>query len=765
MPDAAAADEALQIFVARTRHLFELFRLHAETIKPLSNSTPKDCARAGIWWFLKGRMGLETTIRERSSSPQSQMQNEIDRQQAYTNLAKGYWLCEDVVSEISAVQGLPPDDEVTEVADTLVSALKKLAMSMKRNELLPPEDAFLPQTIDKSIWLDYPSISHDMVALLSGNWGSGISAIQQPMSTLHLLDAFPIGDTPENFSYGRIPADVFLTEQGRESQRIFFPCLLSMVRPQKHSGLVFVLGSQNGNIQLAIQENKNAGPVWDDIRWRNENCALEVRLPRGFLLIVQLTQQDYRMLWNMYDFGSKVKSTLYPRQDEQMIFRNTLRSFQYAHADPQSRAFPKEPIAGCDVALFEKVHKESGPAGPRSWHRGYRIAVVTGPRTKTVSGVHHTYPPYLPVFFGFFRTEGDAPALSLRFENGRQRGRMVLTFSEEKERVTFHKLLTGTALASDERSFGDIPLKSFMVAESLREPLGISPYSRMPWQMAKVVNDEFSPTGDQPPTILSDKLRIILEYQNGTLTDRVNVGPGELRIRLDVTNTKVLRVLRQPQTDLNISISESHVAKDVSAALMDSLQVIANKQTIRSFEFNTLKDLYDFQAALTGFEVIFDGLAATFAISRRRMVVPIHKKWEAGFTRIQLVKQEEKLQLLAFFEDFQHGHCMNFVLKGTDVYETFHRSSKSGIKFVDAKFPLPRLPADKDGDYDDMAFVCLDLPDLPGEHDDITLLFEREAGKCFLGRCADRAMIPASAIANLGPLQIAIDCASCSRRR
>ena len=139
---------------------------------------------------------------------------------------------------------------------------------------------------------------------------------------------------------------------------------------------------------------------------------------------------------------------------------------------------------------------------------------------------------------------------------------------------------------------------------------------------------------------------------------------------------------------------------------------------------------------MTGFEVIFDALAVTFGITRRRMVVPIHKKWEAGYTRIQLVRLEDRqLQLLAFFEDFQHGHCMNFVLKGTDVYESLHRGSKSGIRFVDAKFPLPRLPADKDDDFDDMAFVCLDLPDLPGEHDDITLMFEKESGEYFGQPC------------------------------
>jgi hypothetical protein len=101
-----------------------------------------------------------------------------------------------------------------------------------------------------------------------------------------------------------------------------------------------------------------------------------------------------------------------------------------------------------------------------------------------------------------------------------------------------------------------------------------------------------------------------------------------------------------------------------------------------------------------------------------------------------VIKQEDKqLQLLAFFEDFVHGHCMNFVLKGTDVYENVSRSGKSGIKFVDAKFPLPRLPADKDGDFDEMAFVCLDLPDLPGEHDDISILFEKESDRERLVQC------------------------------
>lgn len=722
-------DDALQAFVERTMHLHELFRLHAETIKPLQSCTVKELARAALWWFLKGRMGLEVAVREKPSTPQSQMQNDLDRQQAYSNLSKGNWLCQDAIPEVAQLHHLPPDPEVLAVTEQLISALRKLSMSMQRNGFLPPEEQFLPQTIDKSVWVEYPPISQDMEALLSGNWGSGISAMQRPITKLQLLDAFPLADTTENFSYGRVPADVYLMEQDRESQRFHFPSLLSMVRPQRENGLVFIIASQNGCMQLAIQDNKNVGPVWEAVRWRNDMCSLELRLPRGFMVAVQLSQNDYRMLWNMYDYGFKVRSTLQPRTDELVIFRNTLRSFQYIDADLKSRAFPKEAIPQCEVALFEKIRKEPGPAGQRNWHSGFRLAAVTGPRTRTVCGVHHTYLPILPVQFGFFRAEDEAPALSIKFENTRQRGRMVLVFSDEKERIRFHSLITGTDLDVDERIFANVPLKSFTVAQSLREPTGMAPFSRMPWKSATVINDDFSANGDIPHTVLADKLKVVLDYQNGMVTDRINVAPGEMRLRLEVTNAKVLRVMRQPQQDMTISVSEAQVPKELPMNMADALNLVRSHQTIRTMEFNNLKDMHDFQCALTGFEVVFDALAVTFAISRRRMVVPIHKKWEAGFTRIQVVRQADKqMQLLAFFEDFQHGHCMNFVLKGTDVYETFHRSGKAGVKFVDAKFPLPRMPEDKDGDFDDMAFVCLDLPDLPGEHDDISILFENEAG-------------------------------------
>lgn len=116
------------------------------------------------------------------------------------------------------------------------------------------------------------------------------------------------------------------------------------------------------------------------------------------------------------------------------------------------------------------------------------------------------------------------------------------------------------------------------------------------------------------------------------------------------------------------------------------------------------------------------------------MVVPIYKKWEANFARLQIVRQEKTVQLVAFFEDFSHGRCMNFGLKSTDVFETFSRSGKFGLRIVDAKFALPKSEEDETKD-----FVCLDMSQYPGEHDDITIIFETETGKprscCHCIRC------------------------------
>ncbi|KAL8343907.1 hypothetical protein RB601_004437 [Gaeumannomyces tritici] len=733
-------DVALKEFVVRSRHLFEVFRLHSEAVQPLMSSPSDNLARAALWWFLKGRMMLEISVRDGAKGPPSQAKD-IMKQQSYADLAKGYWIVEDVLPQLMAKNPSSLDGEIEDVRKAVTANLRKLSGSMKRNGFLPPEDAVLPQVLRLSIWVDYPQLSQDIIALLHGVWsGSALAAPQRPTSTMPILESLPVGDTTEHFSYGRIDAEVFLSEQGDQSQRLAFPCLLSMVRPQKSPNLILVISSQNGAVNLKIQNNKTGGPTWSDLRWRNESCALELKLPRGFLILVQLSQADYRMLWSMYDFGEKVQSTLYPRKDEKALFRTTLRAFQYFDSDPQSRQFPKEAVPSCDVTLFEKVVREGAATGPRIFHRGFRIAVVTGPRTRTLSGLNNVYTPQMPIHFSFLKDEQGRPALLIWFDNGRGKGRMVMSFSDERERLALHNMLLGSLVAQDEAVFSDVPLTGFTISKRLREADGLQCIKKLPWKSVRVINYEDG--NEQPQTVLAERLRVVFDFQDGLVTDRMNFAPGEFKIRLDIHETTRISLLRPPQQDMTIGVSET-MPREVPQQLAEALQIIQGSPTVRTLRFASIPDLHSFQEAVTGFKVLFDGIASAFAIARRRMVVPIHKKWEAGATRVQVVQQSESkvTQLLAFFEDWHHGQCMGFQLKGTDVFEAIGRGTKAGIKIDDAKFPLPRVAPDESNgtgfetSADEASFVCLDLPDLPGEHDDITIMFESEADRDRLVTC------------------------------
>jgi len=261
----------------------------------------------------------------------------------------------------------------------------------------------------------------------------------------------------------------------------------------------------------------------------------------------------------------------------------------------------------------------------------------------------------------------------------------------------------------------EAPLGAFSISDSSLDGL-----KDVGWQNFRIINQIHHGNLQSCKTVLSEHLRVVMDFNGGTITDRINAGPGELKIRLSVKNENEFGLLREPQEDMTISISESQVSKQLPQDLANLLAKVANSQTIRIYRFPSTKELHLFQSAVTGFTVLFDGFASSFNIARRRMVVPIYKKWDASLTRIQVVHKEKATQLIAFFQSFTHGECMNFALKSTDVFETSGKSGK--IRIVDAKFALPK----QDGEGGENGFVCLDIPEYPGEHDDITVVFEKE---------------------------------------
>ncbi|KAK2628133.1 hypothetical protein QTJ16_002779 [Diplocarpon rosae] len=718
LQDAAIAvgDDALREFSRRTAHLCTLFRLSTEASKPLSQCSLEELVRVALWWFLKGRMNLESTVRDRPATPQAQQANYITRAQSYADLAKALWIIETVTSQYPETQSETGTSDtntclgdVVGTRQSILSSLRKLTMSMKRNNFLPPDpqDAPLTQGLDPSVWV-------------RGGGDKSILYSQRLTSVKSLSEAFPLGDTTRAFHFGRMFVEATLLEAGAP-QQYRCPVLLSVIRGLRESSVTVIIASQDGALNLMIQPDKTRGITWGDVRWRSSQRIIEIKLPRGFMLHLQCTDQDFRTLWNIHDYEQRTQAVLVQRAGEGVVFETVLQSFQYFDQSPQP-LFPKEAQPHCHLKLFEKTTIIKAATGPRTLHRGFRLGLNTSTQSKNLRCLDQDLLPTHPVQFGFLRGEGGSPALLLKISDGKSKYTVVCSFDDINQRTRFHTLLTGIALGDGEDVIAEAPLQGFSIEDSDAK---LACFQALQWQNFRFINYDEGDFQDTK-TVLSEHLRVAIDFKGGSLTDRINVEPGELKLRLDVNNLNEIKVLRQPQQDMSVSVAESQVSKELPRELANLLETIAKSGSTRKYTFPSKQELHLFQAALTGFTVTFDGVACSFNISRRRMVVPIYKKWDAATTRVQIVQREKVIQLVAFFDNFNHGKAMNFTLKSTDVFEASSTKKAFSLRIVDAKFALPKDIRGSEAGADH-EFVCLDMPEYPGEHDDVTVVFDTEA--------------------------------------
>lgn len=198
-----------------------------------------------------------------------------------------------------------------------------------------------------------------------------------------------------------------------------------------------------------------------------------------------------------------------------------------------------------------------------------------------------------------------------------------------------------------------------------------------------------------------------------------------------------LKLYRPAQDSLTICFAENLVSKSDVAVLHQTTTSLSAASSVRIYRLKSLASLHELQFLVTGFSVVHDGLATFFSISRRRMVVPIYKRLEATLARVQIIRDDDHIQLLLFLADFVHGKCMNLFLKGTDTYEMFEKSKKFYVRFVDAKFAMPKTDDEEGWDM-----ICLDLVEYPTEHDDIMIGFDTEDGKSGSARYLVLASLP-----------------------
>ncbi|KZF22448.1 hypothetical protein L228DRAFT_239412 [Xylona heveae TC161] len=722
----------LEDFGRRVEYLFPLFNLSPNS----HDRSLSDWLVASVWWLLQARTQLEETMRLAAQSSEGKAFEEplrLRAEQSWINLAKCWWIVNTFIpvslketshAKSPSRQGKDDfDNEFGGIRQQIFDHLGSLVTSAQRGNLLPSssEATTLNQNMNIKIWLEYPPLPR----LISGLLNHGSSSL------LEMSKFLPLGDTDQTYVYGRMFVEVtLLPENGNESTR--FICALSILRDKAEWQVKASICSQNRLVQICIQNNVNSGPTWDDVHWKVKAHSLLVRIAGGTQLVLCLTDKDFKSLWGIYHHAQSFEKGIQACHDEVKVLQTAVKSCQYSDS-PQSQNFPSGVVPGCRLYVFEKLAPRPSSDAMQSYHGGgFRLLVVTSPESKAVFRLDVRLGHGELLEFGFLR--GKCGEHILRLQGRRDDSKFVFLLAFEQPTVlsTLWSIIHGGAPRKGENMvISRIPLKGFSIHPCLDNDEGESPHIMAPMtlnlQQISIIDEEASYSRSNPSSPSSRKLRICANGEMGVFTDGLSLetGPGELKVRMNAQNRTEVELIRAAQEDgISMCIAENRAQTQDPSSLLNLQRMIKSSSTIRNYLFQSLEDTHNFLRALTGFSVLYDGIASTFAISRRRMVVPIYKRWAATGPRIQILRHEKIVQLVAFFEKFNYGSCMNFQLKGTDVFENFSKSGKFYLRIVDAKFALPKPVGGGDS-----GFVCLDLPDYPGEHDDITLAFDDEADR------------------------------------
>ncbi|EMC99802.1 hypothetical protein BAUCODRAFT_63453 [Baudoinia panamericana UAMH 10762] len=752
-----AANAALADFAGRVAHMNGVFRLTAEKERPADQCTPQVWLRAGLWWYLKGKAGLESLLQQRQQEPNLHRDLLI---QAHVDLAKAWWILSDHLQPFDTLESQPgarlpqgAEQQLQQSVALLRSHIKSLSASMIRSQLMPPAQSLI-QGQNTTIWLQYPRFNADAATVL-GSYVTNTMMQGGPSPAISALEVLPLGDDRTTFCYGRFPVDLSLHTDDANTDRVAVPCMLTMLRDKQDLQPSIVISSQSAlvNLRLGPRHGPERGPSWRDVSWRSGSHSIGISLPRGFEVTVRMQERDLRTLWNLVEYARKVQQSLAAEANEKLVHEVSLAELQYADS-AGSRAFPQEKLSSCSAFVFERTAEHGDGRWLRKKHDGFRLLLMTDPSHKSLSSVSHKIGRGLPMFLEFV-TDAAAQgttAMVIRIQEDKRQCRLLLVFPDSASRQALFDVLNGISISSDEVIVAKMALTGLNIqpasSSDVQSPIAHPALHSVQWQELGVTNcqpDDPSPRA--PSTTGSESLRIVAKHAAGCLTDRLNLGKGELLLRLPCADTALpaVQILRNAQEDLAMSIDSRHVSQGVASGMTELLAMAQKEMTIRTFTFATLTDLHAFQASITGCTVRYDGIASTFGISQRMMVVPIYQKKQASGVRLQVVVHSTVAQVLVFMEDFALAEALCFQVKSTDTFERIKgdsRNKKWAIKFVDAKFKLPQK-WDRGGLPREEAvrqrFVNLEGLEYAEEHDDITVGFDTEEERDVFARALPAA--------------------------
>ncbi|KAK0308055.1 hypothetical protein LTR01_005388 [Friedmanniomyces endolithicus] len=745
------AELALADFAGRVSHMKGVFQLTAERERSAKACSLQAWLRAALWWYVRGKAELEVMLQQRSKAPGPPRELLT---QAHVDIAKAWWIVYEQLESHDALESpqsmrslTSPLEQLPQAVAFVRSHLKSLCASMQKSQLMPPHQSLI-QGQDTSVWLEYPRFTSDATAVLSGAASRSPTADTSSIS-MAPLDALPLGDTRDVFCYGRFAVEVSLTTDEADTDRVVFKTMLTMLRSKRGFQPSIAIASQSELVSLSVSPRRGdeRGLTWHDVSWKPGSESVVIHLPRGFDLTVRMQERDFRSLSNLVEHSRKVEQSLRPEPNEMLVHEARLAELQYADSSGP-HAFPAEKLRSCMALLFERHVEHRDGSGIRKMHRGFRMLLATEPVHKSLSSVSHELCQSSPLLFEFITdaAAGGTTAMVVRIRDEGTQCRILLVFPDSARRQALYDVMNGLDVGQDEGIVGKMGIMGFDIQDATQSE-GFSPCAHpamhgLQWQKLGVTKYQSSdPNTRIPSTVQSESLRIVARHAAGCITDRLNLGKGELLFRLPcaATPTPTIHFLREPQDDLGISIDTRQCPQPVIDATCELYRLAQQYPTIRTLTFSTPTDLHAFQAAITGFTVTYDGAASTFGISHRMNMMPIYQKKQASNVRLQIVQQGNITQVLAFMEDFALADALCFQVKSTDTFEGVKGDGKGrkwGVKFVDAKFRLPprMTEREKSGEVDGgervrRRFVNLEGLEYAEEHDDITVGFDTEEAR------------------------------------
>ena len=530
--------DALQDFDSRVRRFNDIFRLGVTVHQDPANVSVSRWVRTATWWFLRGRGELESAVRSRPRSagiegPSEPLENTLELKQAYVDLAKAWWIINDVMpnhphvrhfgnasmqSLLPIVQNLGNKHlaQLIEIDLSLVANMRALTMSMKRNGRLPPETIEI-QKLDVLVLLELPILPPESAAALLARCGdSRRGAVESIM---------PMGDTESHFIFSRTFGTASLVSQQNSQDAIPMPCMVSILRAKDSFELSASIASQDGSLEalIAPEKSRDSGLTWKDVHWGKS--AFVVDISGGIELSIELATPDAKALWNICDYTRKIQKDSQGREGEDLLFEGRLHYFQCLQSLQHANSFSVDPVKGCTVRLFGKTKKALDGTSHRRILVGYRLMIITAPQAKSLSSLSQEYGEGMPTVIGFGRRDGE-PKLAIRVPNSSQ---LLLTFEAWENLDLFYNIFTQRQPTNDESRSPSLKLQDFHLCLCLSEDQFSHQTSARPprhdWQQVKVIS-QGGPNHHQTSTLLerSQSLRIIAHCQQGVLTDRLNLG-------------------------------------------------------------------------------------------------------------------------------------------------------------------------------------------------------------------------------------------------